>query len=70
MEGCKSSNVIEIETSILHLDALKHIRMAWVNSCDDKWAKKVVKAKPNLCIVEYLPDLMQYSNNVNYLNFQ
>ena len=53
MEGCKSSNVIEIETSILQLDALKHIRMAWVNSCDDKWAKKVVKAKPNLCIVEY-----------------
>ena len=27
--------------------------MAWVNSCDEKWAHKVVQLKPDLCIVDY-----------------
>ena len=53
MEGCKSSDVAHIEALIVNAKALKHVSMAWVNSCDEKWAHKVVQLKPDLCIVDY-----------------
>jgi hypothetical protein len=53
IEGCKSSDVSEIERLIIQSPLLKYISMAWINSCDDVWAHKIVAEKNTLCIVDY-----------------
>ena len=53
IEGCKSSDVSEIGRLIIKSPLLKYISMAWINSCDDVWAHKIVAEKNTLCIVDY-----------------
>ena len=62
MEGCKSSDVAHIEALIVNAKALKHVSMAWVNSCDERWAHKVVQLKPDPCIVDYYGEEIRGKN--------
>ena len=53
MEGCKSSDVAHIEALMVNAKALRYVSMAWVNSCDERWAHRIVQLKKDLCIVDY-----------------